>query len=256
MVTANGLEVAFQRAGEGPPLVFVHGAASDARLWQPQLSEFADGFTAVAWDEPGAGGSSDIPRDFTLGDYAGALAALIGELGLGPAHLVGLSWGGTVMLELYRRQPELVASLVFAGSYAGWKGSLPAEEVQTRLTGMRQMLAADVFDPTLPGLFAAEPPPDVLRLLEQVARDVRPASLEIQLSVMGEADLQSVLPSIRAPTLLVWGEQDVRSPLAVARQFERSIPGARLVVIPDCGHVSNLERATEFNRAVREFLDT
>jgi pimeloyl-ACP methyl ester carboxylesterase len=72
---------------------------------------------------------------------------------------------------------------------------------------------------------------------------------------MGEADLQSVLPSIRAPTLLVWGEQDVRSPLAVARQFERSIPGARLVVIPDCGHVCNLERAAAFNRAVREFLD-
>src|SRR4029078_7371352 len=102
----NGLEVAYRRAGDGPPLVLVHGATSDGRLWQPQLEGLADDFTVVAWDEPGAGDSSDIPADFTLADYADALAALIEELELGPAHVAGLSWGGTVALELYRRRPE------------------------------------------------------------------------------------------------------------------------------------------------------
>ncbi|MFL5875383.1 MAG: alpha/beta fold hydrolase [Solirubrobacteraceae bacterium] len=76
--------------------MFVHGAAEDGRVWQPQLAGLADEFTVVAWDEPGAGRSSDVPPDFGLADYANCLATLIEALALGPTHLAGLSWGGTV----------------------------------------------------------------------------------------------------------------------------------------------------------------
>jgi pimeloyl-ACP methyl ester carboxylesterase len=100
------LDVAYDRAGSGPPLVLVHGAASDAREWRPQMAGLADDFTVIAWDEPGAGRSSDVPADFGLAGYATALAALVEALGA-PAHVCGLSWGGTVTLELYRRRPEL-----------------------------------------------------------------------------------------------------------------------------------------------------
>src|SRR5215218_2109214 len=80
VVGATGLEIVYERAGEGPPLVFAHGAAEDARIWQPQLAALADEFTVVAWDEPGAGRSSDVPADFGLADYANCLAALIEAL--------------------------------------------------------------------------------------------------------------------------------------------------------------------------------
>ena len=73
------------------------------------------------------------------------------------------------------------------------------------------------------------------------------------LLVMAEADQSDLLPHIAVPTLLIWGELDARSPLTVARQFEAAIPGAELVVIPDAGHVSNLERPEQFNEAVRAF---
>ena len=79
----------------------------------------------TAWDEPGAGLSSDLPDGFELADFAHCLAALLEVLELGPAHVAGLSWGGTVALELYRRHPELVATLIMIDSYAGWKGSSP-----------------------------------------------------------------------------------------------------------------------------------
>ena len=255
VVRANGLEIAYERVGEGPPAVFVHGAAVDGRMWLPQLAALADEFTVVAWDEPGAGGSSDVPTDFGLADYADCLAALIEALALGPAHVAGLSWGGTVALELYRRHPGLVATLILVDTYAGWKGSLPADEVRARVAHTRQMLAASAeqFDPTLPGLFAGDPPSEFVPLLEEMAASVRPASLETQLSVMAEADQRDLLPSITVPTLLVWGELDVRSPLDVAHQFERAIRDAELVVIPRCGHVSNLESPERFNQVVREF---
>ena len=82
---------------------------------------------------------------------------------------------------------------------------------------------------------------------------MRPESLRIQLALMAEADQSDVLTRIAVPTLLIWGEQDVRSPLSVARTFEQSIPRAQLVVIPGCGHVSNLEQPDLFNEAVRAF---
>ena len=251
----GGLEIAYERTGKGPPLVFVHGAGEDSRVWRPQLSALADEFTLVAWDEPGAGRSSDVPTDFQLSDYANCLAALIEAIALGPANVAGISWGGTLAQELYRHHPELVATLILVDTYAGWKGSLPEEEVHARVKSLHRMLAApDEFDPTLPGLFAADPPPEFVPLLEEMAADVRPESLRTALLVMAEADQRDLLPRIIVPTLLIWGEEDVRSPLSVAHQFEQAIPKARLVVIAGAGHVSNLERPEEFNDAVREFL--
>ena len=70
---------------------------------------------------------------------------------------------------------------------------------------------------------------------------------------MAGADQRDLLPRITVPTLLIWGEQDVRSPLGIARQFEHEIPATKLVVIPECGHVSNLEQPQRVNEAVREF---
>ena len=224
-------------------------------MWQPQLAALADEFTVVAWDEPGAGRSSDVPAGFALSDYANCLAALIDAVALGPAHVAGLSWGGTVVLELYRHHPDLVATLILTDTYAGWRGSLSEEEVRARVEGVHQMLAVpdDQFDPTLPGWFAGDPPAEFVPLLAAMASDVRRASLRHQLLLMAEADQRDLLPRIAVPTLLIWGEQDVRSPFFVARQFEQAIPDATLVVIPSCGHVSNLEQPDRFNEVVREF---
>ncbi|WP_206434036.1 alpha/beta fold hydrolase [Streptomyces anulatus] len=255
MVRVNGVEVSVARLGHGPPLVLVHGAGMDGRAWQPQLKELAEEFTVVAWDEPGAGRSSDLPVGFGLADFAHCLAAVIEVLRLGSAHVAGLSWGGTVALELYRHHPELVRTLILADTYAGWKGSLPPEEVAARVEGAERMLAVprERFDPTLPGLFAGDPPAAFVPLLDAMARDVRPETIGPQLFMMAEADERDLLPGIAVPTLLIWGECDVRSPLAVAHAFEDAIPHTELAVLPGVGHVSNIEAPDLFNRTVREF---
>ncbi|MFE2559250.1 alpha/beta fold hydrolase [Streptomyces sp. NPDC059352] len=254
-VQVRGAEVAYARAGHGPPLVLVHGAGLDGRMWQPQLADLEDEFTVVAWDEPGAGRSSDLPAGFSLEDFAHCLAAVIEALRLGPAHVAGISWGGTVALELYRHRPELVRTLILVDTYAGWKGSLPPEEVAARVEGAKQMLAVprERFDPTLPGLFAGDPPAAFVPLLDTMAADVRPETMGAELFMMAEADERDLLPAITVPTLLLWGELDVRSPLGVAYAFEDAIPNTELVVLPGVGHVSNLEAPERFNHTVREF---
>src|SRR6266545_8232037 len=105
----------------------------DRREWRRQLEGLADDFTVTAWDAPGCGGSSDPPETFRLPDYADCLAGFIQALDLGRPHVGGLSWGGGLALELYRRHPQVPRSLVLASAYAGWAGSLPPEVVAERV---------------------------------------------------------------------------------------------------------------------------
>src|SRR6266511_3739056 len=132
-VEVGGLWVTYRQAGQGPPLVLLHGGLGDSREWRRQLEGLADDFTVTAWDAPGCGGSSDPPETFRLPDYADCLAGFIQALDLGRPHVGGLSWGGGLALELYRRHPQVPRSLVLASAYAGWAGSLPPEVVAERV---------------------------------------------------------------------------------------------------------------------------
>lgn len=248
----DGLEIAHVRRGAGPPLVLVHGAGEDHRSWQFQLDDLAEVATVVAWDEPGCGRSSDPPEGLDVAGLARALAALVETVGRG--HVLGFSWGGTIVLELWRQRPDLVASLVLADTYAGWRGSLPAEEVEARVEAVTAALDAEAPDPSVPGLFAGPPPAEAIALLAEMAADVRPATMRRSLALMAAADLSDVLPTIDVPTLLLWGEHDVRSPLSVAHAFAAAIPGARLEVLPGVGHAAHLENPAAFTAAVRAWV--
>jgi len=251
----DGVEIAYERAGQGPPLVLLHGAMADGRVWRPQLDGLSDLLTVIAWDEPGAGGSADPPSDFGLADYADGVAGLIGALGFDAAHVGGLSWGGVVALELYRRRPDRVASLILADTYAGWKGSLPEAECAKRLGHAIEQseLPPERFEPTLPGLLAPGAPATVADGLAAIMAEARPDSIRRTAVAVAACDQRDLLARIAAPTLLIWGEFDERSPLSVAEQFRAAVPGAHLVLIPEAGHMTNLEQPALFNAAVSEF---
>jgi pimeloyl-ACP methyl ester carboxylesterase len=252
----DGLPIAFRMEGEGPPLVLLHGAVSDSRLWRPQVEALADAFTVIAWDAPGAGRSPDPSPPFGTDDWAGALAGLLAALGVGPAHVAGLSWGSTIALALYARRPEAVASLVLAGAYAGWKGSLPEDECTARLTASlasADLPPAELAEAWLPSLVAADARPERVAEMRAMIEDSHPEAMRLLARSMAETDLSGLLPRIAVPVLLVWGERDVRSPLNVAETMRAVIPRADLVVVPGAGHVVNLERPDEFSAAVRRF---
>ena len=252
----DGLQIAYRIAGEGPPLVLVHGAVSDSRIWRPQIEGLADAFTVVAWDAPGAGRSPDPPAPFGTDDWADALAGLLTALGLGPAHVVGLSWGGTLALALCARAPGAVASLVLAGAYAGWKGSLSEEECAARLAAALASAAlppAELADAWLPQLVTEDADPARVAELRAIVEDAHPEGLRLTAVSMAETDLNAVLPRIAVPVLLLWGERDVRSPLRIAEGMRAAIPGAELAVLPGAGHASNVERPDAFTAAVRRF---
>lgn len=237
--------------------MLLHGALSDGRVWQPQLDALADEFSVVAWDAPGCGRSEDPPESFRLPEYADALAGLVAELGLEPAHVLGHSFGGALALEVARRHPQAVATLVLAGGYAGWKGSLPADEVERRLA-----FALDTadrlpgrFEPeSMRGLFSERMSPDTAAALASIMSESRPVATRAMARALAEADLREALPSINVPTLLIHGEADERSTLAVAEDLHDRIPTSSLVVLPGLGHECSLEDPGRFNGEVRRFL--
>ncbi len=256
-VVVGQLVIGFRRAGEGPPLVLLHGGLGDSRAWQDQLEELSDEFTVVAWDAPRCGVSSDPPETFRLPEYADCLAGFIQALGLRRPHVLGHSFGAGLALELYRRHPAIPRSLVLAGGYAGWAGSLPAEEVEERLRLALETaeLLPDRFVPqSIPGLFSDLIPREKSEQLAAIMSDARPVGTRVMAHAFAEADLRDVLPKIQIPTLLLCGEADERSPLPVAEALHAEIPTSRIVVLAGLGHESYLESPERFNAEVRNFL--
>ncbi len=256
-VQVEGLRIAYERRGKGPPLVLLHGYVGDSREWRRQIDELSDAFTVVAWDAPGCGRSSDPPQTFRMPDYADCLAAFVDGLDLGRPNVAGLSFGAALALELYRRHPKVPRTLVLASAYAGWAGSLPAEVVDQRLQQSLRLadLPPDQFvRAMLPTMFTESAPKHVVEDFGSIVSEFHPAGFKAMACSLAEGDLRDVLPRIEVPTLLLYGDNDVRSPLTVARDLHAKIPGSRLVVIPGVGHMSSVQAADRFTAEVRAFL--
>lgn len=253
----EGLRIAYERAGEGPPIVLLHGFVGDSREWRRQIDGLSDEFTVVAWDAPGSGRSSDPPESFRMPDYADCLAGFVDALGLGRPHVAGLSFGGGLALELYRRHPTIPITLVLAAAYAGWAGSLPPEVVEQRLRQSLQLAdrPPDQFvRAMIPALFSESASAERVDEFAAIMSEFHPAGFRAMARSLAEADLRDVLPRIDVPTLLLYGDKDVRAPLNVAEDLHAAIPTSRLVVLPGVGHMSSLEAAERFNAEVRSFL--
>ena len=252
----DGLTVGYRRSGRGTPLVLLHGFLCDSRCWLPQLAGMSDSFTVIAWDAPGAGASSDPPDPFTTTAYARCLADLLDAIGVGRAHIVGLSWGGILAQEFYRQYQERVRSLVLADTYAGWRGSLPE-------AAWKERLATCLIDSTgppaalvtkfVPGALSDNAPPEVRERFAAIVREFHPVGFRLMSLSAAEMDTRDLLPTIRAPTLVLWGQDDRRSPLDIANQLYTAIPHAELAIIPRAGHLSNMEEPETFNLHVRRF---
>jgi pimeloyl-ACP methyl ester carboxylesterase len=256
-VDVGDLRITYERAGTGPSVVLVHGYVGDGpSVWRPQLDALADAFDLIAWDAPGAGGSSDPPASFGMAGYADCLAGLIGVLGLDRPHIVGLSFGGAMAIELCRRHPSVARTLVLASAYAGWAGSLPPDETDRRLQqalALSELSPSDLVDALMPTMFAATTPTAAVAPFRAALEAFHPTGLRAMATASAD-DLRPALASIDVPTLLIYGAEDTRAPRPVAEQLHAAIPRSELVVLEGAGHVCNIDAADAFNAALRGFI--
>lgn len=256
-VEVDGQLIACRTAGSGPPLVLLHGGLVDSRVWSREIDAFSDEFTVVAWDAPGCGQSSDPRPDVTLDDYADSVAGLIDALEVGPAHILGHSFGGGLALAVYKRHPHLVRSMILVSAYAGWAGSLPAHEVEQRrrrATRNARRPPEEWMDEFMTTLFDETTPRHLVEETRRIMLDTRPEGMLPMLNAFADADLTAVLDTVEVPTLLLYGGRDQRSPRPVAESLHSSIPTSRLVVVDTAGHDVHIEAPDVFESEVRSFL--
>jgi pimeloyl-ACP methyl ester carboxylesterase len=249
----NGERLLYVMEGEGPPVVLIHSLGASVHMWRGLIDEFRGDYTLIASDCRGHGSSSNR-GGFTVSAVADDLGALTDMLGLGSFHLIGISMGGLIALTLYSRKPESVRSLVLADSYAyaGHEGLRRVAQTREALKSitMREFGERYASDTLLPST-----PAEVRRELAEVIGRMSPeAYLQTVESILTE-DVTPILSNVRVPTLVLVGEKDRRTPVAVSEHLARSIPGAELRVIPDAGHLANLDNPGAFNAAIRAFLE-
>ncbi|HXJ36903.1 MAG TPA: alpha/beta fold hydrolase [Candidatus Eisenbacteria bacterium] len=258
-VVADGVRLRVLEAGEGPPLLLLHGLSASHDIWEHVVDEFADRHRVVAPDLPGHGESAKPDAPYTIDFYAGVVRTLARELGIDRAIVGGSSLGGKIALELACWYPRFVEALVLAAPASEYaRGLRPfgkAIQALSRPSVMRaaldRALEQTFYDRTLIGHVTRR------RILAArlAADDFPDFARAIARSVGGVLAAESQpLGRITQPVLAVWGREDRIVPAHKSAQLVRSIPHARLRVIERCGHIAMLEQPTEFNRHMGEFL--
>ena len=243
----------------GHLVVFVHGIGGNRRNWTAQLAALGVQYRAVALDIRGYGDSDDYAGPLLLDDICADIVRVIEHFSAAQATIVGLSMGGMIAQEFYRRFPERVHSLILCSTNAGIGVDLSPQQKRD-FVEMRKRPLLDGGEPAdlIPGmravLFGEAPPAAALAGIEQSVGALRTASYVKAIEAIVEFDSSDLPERIRVPTLLVGGTHDKVIPLSHMRDMERAIPGAELAVLHGAGHLLNLEQADEFNRLVARFL--
>jgi 3-oxoadipate enol-lactonase len=258
--TGGAPSIAYDVMGEGPAVVFLHGIGGNRTNWHEQIPAVAAaGFTAVAWDARGYGRSDDYEGPLDFADFSHDLARMLDHLQVERAHLVGLSMGGRILQDFYPRYEQRVARLVLCCTFPGFDQSFTPEKreafVRLRrdplLAGKEPADIAPVVARTLIGPKATEA--HYQRLVESMAM-LHKASYIKTVEATTHYDRRAVLSRIAVPTLLVFGGADPLTPPSIGEHMRAEIAGARLVVLPDAGHLINIECPEAFNRTLLAFL--
>jgi 3-oxoadipate enol-lactonase len=243
----------YATAGEGDPVVFIHGFGLDADMWDPQWAAFARQHRVIRYDLRGYGRSS-LPEDEY--SHVDDLLALVDFLGAQPMHLVGLSLGGRVALRVAAQNPEAVRSLILADpALDGHRWSADWlqrwRKMTDAATGGDLAAAKKLWRQHI--LFAAaNKDPNVAQALRAMID--RYSGWHLGHKDPGTAPAGEILSSIAIPTLVMVGELDLPDFQSIARRLAQELPQAQLHTIAGAGHMSNMEAPSVFNELALSFL--
>lgn len=251
--------LALRHCGSGPLVVLLHGIGGNARNWDQQLQVLAPHYTAVAWDMRGYGNSEDYDGPLRLDDLCHDLDAVLDHFGVRQAHLVGLSMGGMIAQEYYRRQPGRVRSLLLANTNVGIGVAFSQQQKDEFVNLRKQPLLegktpADLIGPMRQALLGLDPPAAAVDNISASIAGLHAASYIKAIEAIIEFDSSDITAAIQVPVLLLGSTHDRVIPLASMRAMHRTITGSQLYVFDGVGHLSNLERPEEFNELMLDFL--
>ncbi|MCY2995848.1 MAG: alpha/beta fold hydrolase [Planctomycetota bacterium] len=245
--------------GHGTSLLLVHGFPLDHTMWQGQINDLAKDYRVIAPDLRGFGRSLATSGEIAMEQFADDLAVLLDVLGVvEQVVFCGLSMGGYIAWQFWRRHPARLAALILCDTRAL---ADPPDVAQGRLATAERVLAEGVSllpETMLPRLFAPvtfAQQPELIAATRRVMLATPSAGAAAALRGMARRhDFTSQLGEIKVPTLVVCGEQDAIATVSEMRSMAACIAGAQFIEIPDAGHLAPLEKPASVNAAIRDFL--
>ena len=255
-VRANGIDIHCEISGSGPWLTLSHSLSCDLSMWQPQLSALEKHFTVLRYDTRGHGGTDAPAGAYTFDQLSDDVLGLLDALKIERTHYCGLSMGGMIGQHLALKAPRRIDRLVLADTTSRMPpeaGPLWAERIRI---AQEQGMAAHV-QPTLERWFTAPyraAHPEVMERIGTLIRNTPVAGYVGCAQAIARIDVTDRLNGIKAPTLVIVGRDDIGTPPAMSEVIAAAIPGARLEVISDASHLSNIEQADAFNRLLLDLV--
>lgn len=230
-------------------MLFLHGIGGHRQHWLSQVEYLKSSFRAAAWDARGYGDSDDYEGPLQFSDFVADALRVLDFFKTEKAHLVGLSMGGRIAREVALRHPGRLLSLTLANTSPGFDALSPEQVrkfVEERKNRTPESMKALLGSQAHPGAYDA--------LLESFHALRKPSYLKT-LEASVSQDRAAPVENIRVRTLVITGTEDRVYPAPIAQDMARRIPGAQLVELEGCGHLSNLEQPERFNRVLMEFLN-
>ena len=256
IVSANGLEIAFERTGEGPPLFLLHGAEGDHTMFAALAEQLSADFTIIACDQRDSGQTRNPDVEYGFGELADDVAALISALDYNKVHLLGQSFGGVVAQSVALRHPDRIDRLILSSTFKLGINPLPLNpDAFASLAALRQELpsslmeiAAYFFPPSFLTQFpsAADVFAGAQRTPEQAARRAR----------IGAKPINANLAEISAPTLVLAGSADALISPQHTRSLAEDIPGAQFQLLEGVGHIGPIQAPETVAKVVTDFLQS
>ena len=255
-IQVNNIELYYETAGEGEPVLLIHGLGSSVRDWENQIGDMARSYRVIAYDVRGHGRSDKPPGPYSVKQFARDAADLLQALDARPAHICGLSMGGMIAFQMAVDFPDLVRSLVIVNSGPAMvlkkrsqRALIALRFLIVRWFGMRTM-GKMVAGPLFPN-----PGQEHLRetFMNRLAENDPRAYLDSLRAINGWSVMDRI-SAIRCPVLVVASDGDY-TPVELKREYASLIRGAVVTVLKDSRHAAPLDQPAEFNRLVLEFLD-
>lgn len=255
----NGINISYTDEGAGESVIFIHAFPLNSRMWDEQIAAVKDRCRAISIDLRGFG-DSDAPEGvYEMSHMAADVRQLMRRLSIDRATLVGLSMGGYVSLAFYRAYPEAVRAMVLADTRATSDNEEGREKREKSAERAEREGAAAIADDMVTVALSdetIEKQPDVVRRMRTITEANSPRGIAAaQRGMAARVDSTDLLSRMNFPVLIIVGSEDKLTPVKDSEALRDAIPGAGLRIIEGAGHLSNMERAEEFNSALTDFLD-
>ena len=251
--------ICYEEKGTGEPLILIHGVGLDHAMWEQQVKSLSGHYRVIVYDMLGHGGSSHPPGPYSLSQFVAQLDALMTELAVEKAHIVGFSMGGMVAQAFALTHKEKMKTLTIMSAVAN-RTAQQQQSILSRVEEVKEKGPEATIEPAIQRWFNTE----YLETEDEVVKQVRtrlqtnnPASYLAAYTLFATADqeLWCQLDQIDVPTFIITGELDSGSNPAMSEQMHGKISGSELMIVPNMRHMLPVEGANIVTEAIRSFIE-